>query len=88
VTAFRCALSRTAASAAPLRFSRRCIATPQPLSATVGPAGDILFLYMGRARIAVGEIVVFNIAGRCVGTKALCSAVATAESAFAPGYDE
>lgn len=40
----------------------------QPLGSLPGASrcsqGDILFLYMGRARIAVGEIVVFNIVGR------------------------
>ena len=37
-------------------------------------AGDILFLYMGRARIAVGEIVVFNIVGRCALTQTTLAA--------------
>ena len=31
---------------------------------TSASTGDILFLYMGSAPIRVGEIVVFNIAGR------------------------
>ena len=37
-----------------------------PLLCALTPAcaGDILFLYMGSAPVRVGEIVVFNIAGR------------------------